>query len=209
MNGIQFLIGIVLIIVLLGGLWGLTKNIKECETDQDCIPENPLLGVSYFCENGVCKTKPFGNPADMFCEEKGGKVEIRTDPRPENGQYSVCILPNGTECDSWAYYRGGCDNCITYCLKQPHIMCVGDWNITGEYPNCRCGFSCTSSDKNSCTSNSDCVPSACCHPDKCVNKNYQPDCEGIFCTMDCKPNTMDCGQGKCICKNNVCQVEWS
>jgi len=208
MNPIQISVGIILIIVLLGGLWGLTRTIKECETDDDCIPSNPLVGVTYFCENGVCKTKPFGNPADMFCEEQGGIIEIRTDPRPENGQYSVCVLPNQTECDAWAYYHGGCDTCVTYCLKQPHIMCVGYWNITGEYPNCYCEVICASSDKDFCTLNSDCVPSTCCHPDKCVNKNYQPDCKGIFCTMECRPNTMDCDQGKCVCIDNTCQVEW-
>ena len=205
MNGIQFLIVGILIVILLTGLWSSTKNIKECEKNEDCIPKNPLLGASYICENGICKTKPLGNPADMFCEENGGTVEIKTDPRPENGQYSVCILSNSTECDAWAYYRGDCDSCITYCLKQPHVTCVGNWDITGEYPNCNCKFVCATTDKEFCNSNSDCVPAQCCHPNNCINKNYKTICN-LLCTQECRPNTMDCGQGKCVCNNNVCQV---
>jgi len=123
MNPIQISIGIILIVVLLGGLWGLTRTMKECETDEECIPAEPLVGVIYSCENGVCITKPFGNPV-------------------------------------------------------------------------------------SCQTDADCVPATCCHPTTCVNKDYQPDCKDIACTLDCRPDTMDCGQGECVCVENTCQVEW-
>ena len=33
--------------------------------------------------------------------------------------------------------------CGEYCVSQPHIECVGEWNISGTYPNCNCGFVCT------------------------------------------------------------------
>lgn len=32
--------------------------------------------------------------------------------------------------------------CEEYCKEQPHILCVGEWNITGEYPNCNCQYVC-------------------------------------------------------------------
>lgn len=32
--------------------------------------------------------------------------------------------------------------CENYCENQPHIQCVGKWNISGEYPNCSCNFTC-------------------------------------------------------------------
>ncbi len=123
MNPIQISIGIILIAVLLGGIWSLTRGIKECETDEDCVPAQPLLGARYLCENGVCKTKPFGNP--VYCE-----------------------------------------------------------------------------------SDEDCTDATCCHPTACVNKEYRPDCKAVSCTAECEPNTMDCGQGRCICLDNTCQVEW-
>ena len=59
-----------------------------------------------------------------------------------------------------------------------------------------------------CESSADCVSATCCHPDACINEDYQPDCKGILCTLECRPNTMDCGQGRCVCIDNTCQVEW-
>jgi putative hemolysin len=45
------------------------------------------------------------NPASVFCEEQGGALEIREDV---NGTYGVCIFPDGSECEEWAYFRGEC-----------------------------------------------------------------------------------------------------
>ncbi len=33
-------------------------------------------------------------------------------------------------------------NCQEYCEKQPHVMCVGNWEISGIYPDCNCKFVC-------------------------------------------------------------------
>jgi putative hemolysin len=51
--------------------------------------------------------EPIGmpNPASVYCEEQGGRVEMRTD---ENGTLGVCIFEDGSECEEWAYYRGEC-----------------------------------------------------------------------------------------------------
>jgi putative hemolysin len=46
------------------------------------------------------------NPASVFCEERGGMVEIRSDA--EGGQVGYCVFPEGSECEEWAYYRGEC-----------------------------------------------------------------------------------------------------
>lgn len=45
------------------------------------------------------------NPASVYCEEQGGRLEIRSDA---NGQYGVCIFEDGSECDEWAFFRGEC-----------------------------------------------------------------------------------------------------
>jgi Tol biopolymer transport system component/putative hemolysin len=45
------------------------------------------------------------NPASVYCEEQGYTLEMRTD---ENGDYGVCIFPDGSECEEWAFYRGEC-----------------------------------------------------------------------------------------------------
>ena len=59
---------------------------------------------------GACCAQPtseteLANPASVYCEEQGYTLEMRTD---EIGTYGVCIFPDGTECEEWAYYRGEC-----------------------------------------------------------------------------------------------------
>jgi putative hemolysin len=47
------------------------------------------------------------NPASAFCEEQGGTVDIRNDAE-SGGQIGICVLPDGSECEEWAYFRGEC-----------------------------------------------------------------------------------------------------
>jgi len=54
-----------------------------------------------------------------------------------------------------------------------------------------------------CDINHDCVPSACCHASSCVPKFSAQKCDGVFCTQQCVPGTLDCG-GSCACENNKC-----
>jgi hypothetical protein len=60
--------------------------------------------------------------------------------------------------------------------------------------------------KLECVNDDDCVASECCHASECVPKYKEPDCEGIFCTTECVPETMDCGQGYCACTTGVCRA---
>jgi putative hemolysin len=46
------------------------------------------------------------NPASVYCEQQGYKVEIRT--AADGSQSGICIFSNGSECDEWAFYRGEC-----------------------------------------------------------------------------------------------------
>ena len=68
--------------------------------------------------------------------------------------------------------------------------------------------SCTSNvpSEKQCTSDSDCVPDSCCHAKSAVNKEHSPKCNGIMCTMDCQPETLDCSQGEVKCIENSCSV---
>lgn len=31
---------------------------------------------------------------------------------------------------------------MEHCMTQPHVECVGEWNVSGTYPDCVCGFVC-------------------------------------------------------------------
>jgi len=52
----------------------------------------------------------------------------------------------------------------------------------------------------------ECVPASCCHPTGCVLIEDKPDCKGMICTMECKPGTLDCGQGHCEYINGKCEA---
>ncbi len=46
------------------------------------------------------------NPASVFCEKNGGRLEFRQDA--QNGTTGICVLADKSECEEWAYYRGEC-----------------------------------------------------------------------------------------------------
>ncbi len=46
------------------------------------------------------------NPASVYCEQHGGKLEMRLDS--QGGTAGFCKFSDGSECDEWAYFRGQC-----------------------------------------------------------------------------------------------------
>ena len=51
-------------------------------------------------------TSGMANPASTNCIQKGGKLEIRTDA--SGGQIGVCVFPDKSECEEWAYFNEEC-----------------------------------------------------------------------------------------------------
>ena len=51
-------------------------------------------------------TAGIANPASTYCIDHGGKLQIIT--AADGSQSGQCTLPDGTQCDEWAYYRGEC-----------------------------------------------------------------------------------------------------
>jgi putative hemolysin len=77
----------------------------------------PLLTALFICDIlAACGPGPqatpaptqaaLPNPASVFCEEQGGRLEIRTDA--SGGQAGFCVFADGSECEEWAYIRGEC-----------------------------------------------------------------------------------------------------
>lgn len=62
--------------------------------------------VLYKKQNIVNHQSQIANPASLYCEEQGYKLEIRTDV--EGNQFGVCIFSDGSECEEWAFYRKEC-----------------------------------------------------------------------------------------------------
>lgn len=46
------------------------------------------------------------NPASVYCEQQGGRLEMRSDA--SGGVAGICVFTDGSECDEWAYFRGEC-----------------------------------------------------------------------------------------------------
>lgn len=47
------------------------------------------------------------NPASVYCVENGNILEIHT--AADGSQSGVCVFPDGSACDEWAYFRGECN----------------------------------------------------------------------------------------------------
>ena len=46
------------------------------------------------------------NPASVFCEQNGGKLELR--PDASGATAGICVFSDGSECDEWAFFRKEC-----------------------------------------------------------------------------------------------------
>lgn len=66
-------------------------------------PEAPLAPAA---ESTDVSQANLPNPAAVYCEQQGYRLEIRT--AADGSQSGVCIFPDGGECDEWAFYRGEC-----------------------------------------------------------------------------------------------------
>ena len=58
------------------------------------------------CEPESGSAAGMANPASVFCEEQGGTVDIRTED--DGGQIGICVFPDGSECEEWAFLRTEC-----------------------------------------------------------------------------------------------------
>jgi len=83
---------IVYMTILLAVLLSLTVCSISRSVTPTTAPTTPSIGLA--------------NPASAFCIEKGGQVNIVTDA--SGGQSGVCVFPDGSRCEEWAFYRGQC-----------------------------------------------------------------------------------------------------
>ena len=46
------------------------------------------------------------NPASVYCQQQGGKTDIRKDAK--GGEVGYCVFTDKSECEEWAFQRGEC-----------------------------------------------------------------------------------------------------
>jgi len=73
------------------------------------------------------------NPASVFCDEKGGKIEIRQNGNGD--QYGVCVFDDGKMCEEWAMYSdscriGGIDT--SYFTDEEDLFCAIKGGMVGD-----------------------------------------------------------------------------
>jgi putative hemolysin len=71
--------------------------LTACTTLQVQTPEPTATGIPQV---------NMPNPASVYCLQNGNKLEIRT--AVDGSQNGICVFPDGSTCDEWAYYRGEC-----------------------------------------------------------------------------------------------------
>jgi putative hemolysin len=64
----------------------------QVQTPEPAATEKPLANMP--------------NPASVYCEQNGNTLEIQT--AADGSQSGVCVFPDGSTCDEWAYFRGEC-----------------------------------------------------------------------------------------------------
>lgn len=81
-----------------------TLLLTSCTSPQTQPPPAPSEVASPVVTDTPQANLP--NPASVHCEQQGHRLEIRT--ASDGSQSGVCIFPDGSECDEWAYFRGEC-----------------------------------------------------------------------------------------------------
>jgi len=59
------------------------------------------------------------NPAAVYCKEMGYEYRI---VKTGDGERGVVVLPNGKQCDEWAFYRGECGQEFSYCARRGWLV---------------------------------------------------------------------------------------
>jgi putative hemolysin len=83
----------------------------------------PVLLAVVLASSGCVRTPPsnnpsnqtaMANPASVKCVNDGGQDKLVYGP---DGQYGLCLFPDGSVCEEWAYFRGNCSKgeCMRKC----------------------------------------------------------------------------------------------
>jgi putative hemolysin len=55
------------------------------------------------------------NPSAVYCNEMGYEFVVL---KATGGERGICVMPDGEECDSWAFYSGECGQDYSYCTRN-------------------------------------------------------------------------------------------
>jgi putative hemolysin len=100
------------------GTWWIDLNIDKPGCNPACVVNvnDGSAEINWRCTGALPPKEteaPTGggdiglaNPASVHCTEQGYELDMRSDET--GGQFGVCVFPDGSECDEWAFFRGEC-----------------------------------------------------------------------------------------------------
>ena len=100
------------------GTWWIDLSIEKPDCNPACVVDvnTGAANVNWRCTGALPPVETedatgdeiigMANPASVYCTEQDHNLEMRTDAT--GGQFGVCIFPDGSECEEWAYFRGEC-----------------------------------------------------------------------------------------------------
>jgi|GEM_PF-1710713 len=115
-----------------------------CTQEAKICPDGSAVGrTGPNCEFAACPSNStqIANPASVNCINKGGTLKIVDGP---GGQYGMCTLPDGKQCEEWSYFRGECPLNCSACpqLASPGPdFCTEGKIISGGTDACGCNLS--------------------------------------------------------------------
>ena len=65
-----------------------------------------ICAVAGYALTAMAQGPQISNPASENCIRQGGKLEIYKSR--SQGEYALCVFPDGSQCEEWALYRGEC-----------------------------------------------------------------------------------------------------
>ncbi len=77
-------------------------------------------------------TLSMANPAAIYCEELGYTYTTFSAPA---GDYSVCRLPDGSQCDAWDFLEGQCGTNFSLCTRLGYTVDSGAMVTMNSHPN--------------------------------------------------------------------------
>lgn len=95
---------------------GGNSNGPSPSVEQDAVQEELASQPKATC-GGAEQADRLGmaNPAATYCKELGYEYHVAQTGKGEEG---MCLLPDGKECEEWAFLAGECGRERSYCAKQ-------------------------------------------------------------------------------------------
>lgn len=101
----KWVVGIILPALVIAG-WLIYWQVSRYIVGQDRIQSRFNVNQNSISNSAGTDNPGMANPASVYCEKQGGRLEIRT--ASDGGQTGYCVFANGKECEEWKFFRGEC-----------------------------------------------------------------------------------------------------